>query len=221
MDGLEVVCFDMDGTLLNSGNFGVVAVGRGYEEMISDGRLPGVSGAPDADAIRAEIGKPPWEFYPALLPDGMKERAEELHGYVIRHEVNMIDEASARLFEGAREVLDVLKTAGLKLMLVSNCSDNYMNAVVDNFELIHWDYRACVGDKNVGRTKTGLVGAGLRQLGVSRGVMVGDRFHDREAAADNGLGFIGCAYGYGKAEELEGARAIIDDIRELPRALGV
>ena len=45
--------------------------------------------------------------------------------------------------------------------------------------------------------------------------MVGDRFYDQQAAIQNGVLFVGCAYGYGKNDELKEANYIINDIREL------
>ena len=49
----------MDGTLLNSGVFGVSAITRAFEKLIGAGRLPGLACPPQPEAIRAQIGKPP------------------------------------------------------------------------------------------------------------------------------------------------------------------
>jgi phosphoglycolate phosphatase-like HAD superfamily hydrolase len=96
-----------------------------------------------------------------------------------------------------------------------------MDCVSEVFGLDRWlDHRDCVGDNATReRNKPALVGVALRELGGSRGVMVGDRIHDGEAAAANGLWFIGCTYGYGEAHEFEGASATFNDIRELPRLI--
>ena len=53
---------------------------------------------------------------------------------------------------------------------------------------------------------------GLRS---SECVMVGDRYADRDGAAEHGIPFIGAAYGYGTAEELRGAAAVIDSPGDL------
>lgn len=218
---LHAVTFDMDGTLLNSGDFGVVAITRAFESLIAAGRLPGMTAAPDAALIRAQIGKPPSDFYRQLLPPALIERAPELHHQTTLHEREFLTTGVGRLFEGALDVLDTLKQAGLKLALVSNCSQPYMDCVVEQFGLDRWlSHRACVGDKSIpGRNKTSLVGQAQRELGSSRGVMVGDRVHDAEAAAANGMWFIGCSYGYGEAHEFKTAHAMIHDIRELPGLL--
>lgn len=220
---LEVVCFDMDGTLLNSGVFGVRAITRAFESLIAAGRLPGLTAPPPPELIKAQIGKPPSVFYRDLLPQALQERAHELHEQTTRNELAALKDGSGGLFEGTLEVLDTLKRAKLKLMLVSNCSQAYLDGVVATFDLMRLlDYAQCVGDRPPqGRTKANLVAAGLRELLVQRGVVVGDRIHDGEAAKANGLWFIGCTYGYGKREEFADAAALLADIRDLPRLLAV
>ena len=46
-------------------------------------------------------------------------------------------------------------------------------------------------------------------------IVIGDRASDKKGAVTNGLPFIGCAYGYGTAEELEGADAVAKEVPEL------
>ncbi|MBV6516892.1 MAG: Phosphoglycolate phosphatase [Planctomycetes bacterium] len=218
---LEVACFDMDGTLLNSGVFGVRAITSAFESLIAAGRLPGLKQPPAPELIKAQIGKPPSLFYRDLLPAALQERAHELHAQTTRNELAALADGSGGLFDGTLDVLDTLKQRGLRLMLVSNCSQAYLDGVVATFQLTRWlDYAQCVGDHpEAGRNKVSLVGAGLRLLNVRQGVMVGDRIHDGEAALANGLSFIGCTYGYGKSDEFKDAAALIDDIRQLPGLL--
>lgn len=218
---LDIAVFDMDGTLLNSGDFGVIAITRAFESLIGDGRLPGLGHAPEASLIRAQIGKPPSEFYRALLPAALQERAAELHKQATIHEQEFLRSGVGQLFDGALDVLQALKDRGLKLALVSNCSKPYMDAVVEAFALERLlDFRDCVGDKSIpGRNKTALVSRALATLDAAKGIMAGDRYHDAEAAKANGLWFIGCTYGYGTPEEFKGAEATIDDIRMLPELL--
>ena len=216
---LDCVAFDMDGTLLNSGVFGVRAILLAFDEMIAADQLPGMDAPPSAAAIRGQIGKPPPLFYEELLPAELKHKAGVLHRIAGENERAALRDGSGRLFKGARDVLTGLRARGLKLLVVSNCSQDYMDAVVDTFKLdqvLH--YRAAAGRaKSV--NKTGELGRGLRELGCKTGIMVGDRVHDGEAAQANGLWFVGCTYGYGSREELAGADALIDDVRDLSKLL--
>ncbi|MCL4729107.1 MAG: HAD family hydrolase [Planctomycetes bacterium] len=215
----DAVAFDMDGTLLNSGDFGVRAIRLAFEQMIALGDLPGLSRAPADELIRAQIGKPPHEFYADLLPPGARHLAGHLHSIAGANERAFLRQGTGKLFEGALDVLGVLRGRGLKLLLVSNCTQDYMNAVVQAFALdALFHFRSAVG-RDPARTKTGELGRGLAELGATRAIMVGDRHHDGEAARAMGAWFVACTYGYGKPEELAGADATIGDIRELPALL--
>jgi phosphoglycolate phosphatase len=216
---LDCVAFDMDGTLLNSGDFGVRAILLAFDELIAAGQLPGMDAPPSASAIRGQIGKPPPLFYEELLPEALKHKAKVLHRIAGENERKALRDGTGRMFRGARDVLAGLRARGLKLLLVSNCSQDYMDAVVETFTLDKlFQFSAAAGrDKAV--NKTGELGRGLRELGCKTGIMVGDRVHDGEAARANGLWFVGCTYGYGSREELAGTDALIDDIRKLPTIL--
>jgi phosphoglycolate phosphatase len=220
-DLLDTVAFDMDGTLLNSGDFGVRAIEAAFVELMDSGRLPGLHDLPGAEAIRAQIGKPPHVFYRSLLPEPLQERAAELHAAVTVHERRLLESGVGKLFDGTLDVLHELRARGLKLLLVSNCSPEYMDAVVEVFSLEQtFVFRSAAG-RSPDVSKTGELGRGLEVAGTRRGVMVGDRYHDADAAKAHNLPFVGCTYGYGTEVELANADALIHDIRELPAALNV
>lgn len=212
---LDAVAFDMDGTLLNSGDFGVRAIRLAFEQMIALGDLPGLANPPADDQIRAQIGKPPHEFYRDLLPHDSQHLAGHLHSIAGANERAFLKQGTGKLFDGALDVLRDLRGRGLKLLLVSNCTQDYMDAVVETFALdalLH--FRSAVG-RDPKRTKSGELGRGLAEVGAKTAIMVGDRHHDGEAARANGAWFVACTYGYGKPDEFTGADAMIGDIREL------
>jgi len=216
---LDAVALDMDGTLLDSGKFGVAAIRKAFEKLIAEGVVSGIRRPPTDAAIRAQIGKPPHTFYRDLLPEPDRHRVVDLHHWAGLFEREALADGSGQLFEGARESLELLRAAGLKLLLVSNCSEIYMDAVVEAFDLGRLlDVRAAAG-RSERVSKTSELARGLAEVGADWGVMVGDRGFDLEAARANALGFVGCRYGYGPADELEGADALIDDIRDLPALL--
>ncbi|MCA8910102.1 MAG: HAD family hydrolase [Planctomycetes bacterium] len=216
---LDCVAFDMDGTLLNSGDFGARAIQLAFESMMAEGELPGLEAPPTQDAIRHQIGKPPYVFYAELLPEPLKHKAMDLHRAASANEKTFLKDGSGKLFEGARDVLADLKARGLKLLLVSNCSQDYIDAVCETFALDELlDFRAAAG-RSEDVSKPGELQRGLNETNAKTGVMVGDRIHDGEAAQATGLWFVGCTYGYGPREELAGADALIDDIRELTALL--
>ena len=204
---ISAVGFDMDGTLLNSGTFGVTAIQRAFADLIADGRLHGVTEPASSDAIRAQIGKPPWEFYCSLLPVALHERAGELHHRATVHENEMLRSGDGHLFDGVTDVLAALKEEGRKLLLVSNCSQAYMDTVVEVHGLDTWlDYRACVGD-TPGKTKSGLLAKGLAEVEALTGaVFIGDRSSDSDAARDCGIEFLGRVVGIRRGRQRVPAR---------------
>ena len=50
-------------------------------------------------------------------------------------------------------------------------------------------------------------------------IVIGDRYSDIEVAKRHGLRSVGCLYGYGSAEELEGADVKVNSIDELKNIL--
>ena len=46
-------------------------------------------------------------------------------------------------------------------------------------------------------------------------IVIGDRYSDMEVADKYGLKSIGCAYGYGTADELEAASAVAHDVKDI------
>ena len=54
---------------------------------------------------------------------------------------------------------------------------------------------------------------------VHRMVMIGDRTSDVEAAQAIGCRFIGCDYGHGYREEIDGAGPIVSTFAQLPGAI--
>jgi phosphoglycolate phosphatase len=71
--------------------------------------------------------------------------------------------------------------------------------------------------------KAAVVGSVLRRLALDPRrepvVMVGDRHHDVDGAADYGVPTIGVAWGYAEPGELRGARLMVSDPTELVAVL--
>jgi phosphoglycolate phosphatase len=71
--------------------------------------------------------------------------------------------------------------------------------------------------------KAAVVGSVIERLGVDPArepvVMVGDRHHDVDGAAEHGIPTIGVAWGYAEPGELDHARLVVTDLPELAEAL--
>ena len=156
-----------------------------------------------------------WQkFQPNLDPD-IKEKVRKLLGsYMNELAVN----GNARLFEGAEDMLVELKNQGHTLIFLSNCRIRYMKMHSEIFRLDRFfDYFYCCEEYDFLPKYQIFRIISLQHTGEY--IVIGDRFHDIETASENGLKSIGCAYGYGKPEELKNADIIVNDINQIPAAV--
>jgi len=129
-----------------------------------------------------------------------------------------LDSGEGALYTGAEEMLTAMKNAGHTLIFLSNCRVPYMQRAKRLFGLERWfDYFYCCEDYDfIPKYEI------FRRFAPNhRGeyIIIGDRFHDIETAAQNGLKSIGCAYGYGSREELSKADIIVESITDIPKAV--
>lgn len=120
-------------------------------------------------------------------------------------------------FEGMRELLSGLHEAG-RLLAVASSKRTYLvrrgledNAIVDLFDSVR------AKEEDLESTKADAIRLALADLGVTadEAVMVGDRFHDIEAAKECDMPCVGVLYGKtADREELEaaGAAAIVESV---------
>lgn len=125
------------------------------------------------------------------------------------------------VFPGIVELLEQLREAGRKLAVASSKSAALVvRGLVDNgidglFDTI------CAKDSDDKASKVDIIRLALDNLGagVQDAVMVGDRFHDVDAARACGMPCVGVLYGHtAERAELEGAGAVavadtVDDLR--------
>ncbi len=209
------IVFDMDGTLVDSGELAVGSALEGLRVFFNRRRLDPVL-PPDAE-IRGLVGLPSQEYFARLLPPGLRDGAEELHELITESEVEWLATGRGRLMPGVREVLAELRARGWRLALVSNCRRAYFEANLRHLELgREVEVALCLDDAP---SKTANVRAALAALGASRGVMVGDRAADIEAGRAAGLRTVACRFGFGDAAELAGADHAIEALAELPALL--
>lgn len=130
-----------------------------------------------------------------------------------------------KLYPGVAEVMGELADAGIAQSTASSKPEVQVSALVDHFGLRPY-LQAVVGatpDERTLATKADIVAEALRRLraaGVdtSRPVLVGDRHHDVEGGAAQGVPVIFVSWGFSWPHESEGAAAVVDTAAEL-RAL--
>ncbi|UUR09077.1 HAD family hydrolase [Sphingomonas glaciei] len=205
---LQAILFDVDGTLVDSNQFHVLAWAEAFHAAGHDLRL--------AD-IHAQIGKGADNFVPALLPDVSEAEAKELGE---AHKALFARHYSHRLkpFPRAREMLRRCRDAGLKVMLATSASGRELERNLDVL-----DARGIVDGwtsaDDVGHSKPSpdLFKAAARKAGVrpEESLVVGDTPYDIDAATAAGIRTVAVRSGLFDDEVLAGAIAIYDNVADL------
>ncbi len=205
-----VLIFDLDGTLFRGELVSIPATRGAFERH---GLEP-----PGDDEIRSFIGKPASEYDAWLARRCPPRLAAEIVREAAEQEIERIGTEGA-LYAGAAEALRSLRADAGVLALCSNGSMDYVEAVTQTHGIAgffdHVRYRTPAD-----RGKSQMVADLLRRIGTGpAGAVIGDRIDDVRAARDNGVLAVGCAYGYGRNGELDGADAVVTRPADLPAAV--
>ena len=126
-------------------------------------------------------------------------------------------------FPGVADLLRDLRAAGRRLAVASSKRTNLVRRGLDDNQIASLFDIVCAKGSDDESTKTDAIVRSMRELGAGPAdtVMVGDRFHDVEAAAACGVSCIGVLYGQtADRAELEDAGAVavaqtVDELRAL------
>ncbi len=206
----DTILFDLDGTLTDSG-LGITkavqyALGQmGYE-------------VPPRENLFSFIGPPLHKSFQKHY--GMNEATslEAVRQFRVYYN-QMGGILENEVYPGIRELLSELKKAGKRLMIATSKPQAAAELVMRHFGLDDWVPEIIGGTDDPARNTKGKVIAWcLREYGVDpkTAIMVGDREHDIQGAAENGIPAIGITWGYGDRAELQsaGAKAVFDTPKE-------
>jgi len=210
------ILWDVDGTIADA-SAGILPRLR---QVYASYGLP----EPDADALSRWIGPPMLESFQKWASMDV-EQAEEA---VARYRVLAAQDgyaASVDLYPGVAELLRDIHTAGIPQSTASTKPENQVRAILDHYELTPM-FTAISGARAGHNTdgKSFVIGQALERLrgagvDVSRPVLIGDRHHDIDGAADYGIPVIFVEWGFGDESEGDGALVRVTDPAELRRSL--
>ena len=213
----DVVLFDLDGTLTDSGE----GVGNGVLYALDKLGLP----APEQSVLRKYLGPPLWDSfrdYAGVTDPIEMKRAVDFY----REYYNETGKFENKVFDGIPELLTELNAKGKRLAVATSKVDYSALSILQHFNLDHhFDVIAGSDESGAERgTKALVIEHALNELRMCDGtaiVMIGDREHDIHGAKQHGLPAIGVLYGYGDLAELEsaGASEIVATVSALHTAL--
>lgn len=204
-----LIVFDVDGTLFETDRATVPAVQRTFAAH-------GLS-EPSAGKIRSFFGAPVKDYLDwlaQLCPEG---QVDAILDETNRLELDLIAE-EGRLYPGVEAMLTGLRNEGHTLALCSNGPEDYVAEFVCAYRMDRFvSVVQARGDRPEG--KRVMLGEILETLHERPVIVVGDRHDDVDAAHANGARAIGARYGFGTAEELHEADALVDAAADINAAV--
>ncbi|KXS39499.1 MAG: phosphoglycolate phosphatase [Halomonadaceae bacterium T82-2] len=217
LQGIQLVVFDLDGTLIDS----VPDLAAAVDAMLADLAL-----APAGEAkVRDWVGNGSRKLVERALCHARGEESVEAACQEAAHERFLRHYAAApcactRLYPGAREALAGLQARGIALALVTNKPEAFIEPILSALSLQEC-FAMTVGGDSLPRKKPDplpLVHVAQR-LGVvpEAALMVGDSRHDVEAGRRAGFRTLAVPYGYNHGEpvSLAGPDGEVESLAEL------
>ncbi len=213
----QLVLFDLDGTLTDSAD-GIVASFRHARAAVG-------AEVPAGDLASRIVGPP---MHVTLRGMGLGELAgDAIAAY--RADYTTRGWAMNRLFDGIPQLLADLRAAGVRLAVATSKAEPTARRILEHFGLADaFDVIAGASVDGTRSSKADVVAHALAQLQPlpQRVVMVGDRAHDVEGAAEHGIDTVVVGWGYGAndftdPEAAAAAAAHVTSVSALREVLGV
>lgn len=211
----EVILFDLDGTLTESGPGIVNAVEYTLQKYGID--------EPDKEKHKRFIGPPlkvSFMKYYGFTEENVAEAVAVFRSYY--HEKGIYENSA---YPGTRRMLADLSSRGYRLAVATSKARPMAEIVIPRFGLAdHLEgIYAAEMDGRFG-TKSAVIEHAMEEMGVtdkSKVLMIGDREHDILGAKACGIDSMGVLYGYGSRDELEaaGADMIADTVEDIVKTL--
>jgi phosphoglycolate phosphatase len=214
VERLNLVVFDMDGTLIDSQAMIVAAMDAAWQ---SEGLAP-----PPRVATLSIVGLSLPQAMARLAPEQPPARQDRLVAAYKAAFTALRATELAPLYPGARAALDVLAgRADTVLGIATGKSRRGLDHVLDAHGLRDRFVTLQVADDHPSKPDPSMLRAALRDTGAGRAVMVGDTTFDMDMAANAGLPGLGVAWGYHPAQALtaSGAVRVLARFDDLPAAV--
>jgi phosphoglycolate phosphatase len=213
--GYSAILFDLDGTIMDSAPGITSTLSYTFERL-------GLPAQPPAELLRY-VGPPIMDSFRDYA--GM-DLATAQHALEIYREKYLNDGAyDSTVYPGLPQLLKRLGESPLPMSLATSKPETPATLMLEHFALANcFDVITGASDDEVRSSKQDVVAEALVRLDalgadMSNPVLIGDRVHDMEGAALNGIPAIFVTWGYGTVAEQAGAVSVVDTPEELGRLL--
>ena len=187
----QLVIFDLDGTLTDSAA-GIVASFRHALAAVG-------AEVPDGDLADRLVGPP---MHHTLAELGLGDRVDAAVA-AYRADYTRRGWAMNTLYGGVTDLLADLHAAGVRLAIATSKAEPTALRILEHFGIAdRFEVIAGASLDGTRAAKADVVAHALQQLGPlpERVLMVGDRAHDVEGAAEHGIATVVVGWGYGKSD---------------------
>lgn len=213
---MESIIFDMDGTLFQTDNILELALDDAFEKLRS---MKYWTGETPIAAYREIMGAPLPKVWETLLPEHSMEVREQTDAYFLERLIENIKLGKGALYPNVKETFEYLTSNDYSIYIASNGLTAYLQAIVDHYHLDHWVTETFSIQQIDTLNKSDLVKTIKENYNIQKGVVVGDRLSDINAAKDNGFLAIGCNFDFAQVDELVHADVVINELLELKTVL--
>lgn len=212
LEDIKTIYFDYDGTIHNSIKIYIIAFRKAYDFLVENNKAePSIWKDEEISKWLGYTSIKMWDSFMKDLEEPFKKQASSIVG---KEMLNQISLGYAELYPNALNTLRTLKEKGYKLVFLSNCGINYMEASTKQFNLDrYFDDMYCA--ESYSFIPKDEILANIKSLYPDKQVIIGDRFHDIQTGLKNNIESIWCEYGFGKPEEAIGSTASIKEIKDL------
>jgi phosphoglycolate phosphatase len=205
----DLIVFDWDGTLMDStaaiaGSIQAACRGLGFT-------------VPDDQTARHVIGLGLDQALRYAVPDAPEAQRPDLVA-LYRHHFIVQSEAIS-LYDGARETIDELHSAGYLLAVATGMSRAGLERALNNSGLKKYFHATRTADVTCSKPNPAMLLELMEELAVdaSRTLMVGDTTHDLLMAQNADVGAVAVMHGAHMPEQLRALRplALVEDFAEL------
>lgn len=216
---MQAIIFDMDGTLFQTDRILELALDDTFK-LLTEMNIWEKEKPTPIDTYRRIMGVPLPVVWENLLPSHSLEVREAANEIFHEKLIDNIKGDKGALYPKVQEVLKYLKEQNINLYIASNGQTPYLEAIVEQYNLMQWITEVFSIDQIESMDKTELVGEIVRKYSIYHGAVVGDRLSDIDAAKGNGLTAIGCRFDFAQEEELARADLVISSFEELRKVIG-